>query len=60
MKRIRNSSKLYKKPYFTIGEVAYHLGVTPLTLRNWDKAGKLKARRNPINNYRVYRRSDIE
>ena len=36
------------------------LGVTQLTLRNWDKRGKLVARRHPINNYRVYLRQDIE
>jgi len=54
------TKKLARKPYFTIGEVAYLLGITPLTLRNWDKAGKLKAKRNPINNYRIYRRADIE
>ncbi|KKS89940.1 MAG: hypothetical protein UV65_C0024G0001 [Parcubacteria group bacterium GW2011_GWF2_43_11] len=30
------------KKYLTIKEVAKVLGVTPLTLRNWDKAGKLK------------------
>ncbi|GAI64216.1 unnamed protein product, partial [marine sediment metagenome] len=31
------------KKYLTLKEVAKILGVTPLTLRNWDKAGKLKA-----------------
>lgn len=36
------------------------LGVTPLTLRNWDNKGKLKALRHPLNNYRVYKREDIE
>jgi DNA (cytosine-5)-methyltransferase 1 len=36
------------------------LGVTPLTLRNWDRNGKLKALRHPMNNYRVYKRSDID
>lgn len=36
------------------------LGVTPLTLRNWDKNGKLKALRHPMNNYRVYKRADID
>lgn len=36
------------------------LGVTPLTLRNWDKNGKLKAYRHPMNNYRVYKLEDIE
>ncbi len=35
-------------------------GVTPLTLRNWDKSGKLSARRHPISNYRVYLREDID
>ncbi len=48
------------KKYLTIKEVAGLLGVTPLTLRNWDKAGKLKAYRNPINNYRVYKAEEIE
>ena len=48
------------KKYLTIKEVAKLLGVTPLTLRNWDKVGKLKAYRNPINNYRVYKPEEIE
>ena len=49
-----------KKRYLTVKEVADLLGVTPLTLRNWDKKGKLKAYRNPINNYRIYKPGDIE
>jgi len=49
-----------QKRYLKVKEVAKILGVTPLTLRNWDKAGKLKAYRNPINNYRVYKPEDIE
>ena len=48
------------KKYLTIKEAAELLGVTPLTLRNWDRAGKLSASRNPINNYRVYRKEDID
>lgn len=44
----------------TIKQAANMLGVTTLTLRNWDKAGKLSALRHPINNYRVYKRQDIE
>jgi len=48
------------KKYLTIYEVSKLLGVTPLTLRNWDKKGKLKACRNPINNYRVYKSNEIE
>lgn len=48
------------KRYLTIKEVSSILGVTPLTLRNWDKQRKLKAYRNPINNYRVYKPEEIE
>ena len=48
------------KKYFTIKEVAQILGVTPLTLRNWDNQGKLKAHRNPINNYRLYKAEEVE
>ena len=48
------------KKYLTIKEVAKVLGVTTLTLRNWDKVGKLKAYRNPINNYRVYKPEEID
>ena len=46
--------------YLTINNAAKLLHVTPLTLRNWDKAGKLKAYRHPSNNYRVYRLDQIE
>lgn len=49
-----------EKSLLTIKEAANLLGVTPLTLRNWDKKGKLTPTRHPINNYRVYRRSDVE
>jgi len=48
------------KKYLTIKEVSSILGVTPLTLRNWDKKKKLKAYRNPINNYRVYKPEEIQ
>ena len=45
--------------YLTIKEASLLLEVTPLTLRNWDKNGKLRALRHPINNYRVYKKEDI-
>ena len=35
------------------------LGVTAATLRNWDREGKLVAKRNPANNYRYYEIADI-
>jgi DNA-binding transcriptional MerR regulator len=43
----------------TIGEAAAELGVSAATLRNWDRLGKLAARRHPINDYRLYRAADI-
>ena len=46
--------------YINIKEAAEMLGVSKLTLRNWDKSGKLEARRHPINNYRVYLKEDID
>lgn len=49
-----------EKNYLTIGEAAKMIGVTPLTLRNWDKKGKLEAARNPINNYRMYKKEKIK
>ena len=48
------------KRYYTIKQAASILGVTPLTLRNWDKLGKFRAKRNPINHYRVYKSEDLE
>lgn len=49
-----------KEVYFSIKEAAEILGVSPLTLRNWDKSGKFKAARHPMNNYRVYKLSSLE
>ena len=43
-----------------VQEVARLLGVTPLTIRNWDAKGKLPAYRNPINKYRMYKVEDVE
>ena len=49
-----------ERRYITIKEAAKIVGVTPLTLRNWDKKGVLTSYRNPVNNYRVYRMDQIE
>ena len=48
------------KKYMKIKEAADFLGVSELTLRNWDKKGKLTAYRHPANNYRLYNITDIE
>ena len=40
--------------YFTINKFAKIVGVTPQTLRNWDKAGKLTPHHTAENGYRYY------
>ena len=45
--------------YLTIKRAAEQLGVAPDTLRNWDRSGKLRAVRHPLNRYRLYRREDL-
>ena len=49
-----------KGRYLTIRDAAKYVGVTPLTLRNWDKRGQLAAYRHPVNNYRLYRMEELE
>ena len=49
-----------EKKLISIKEAAEMLSVSKLTLRNWDRDGKLSAFRHPINNYRVYRLEDIQ
>ena len=44
----------------TIAQAAEYIGVTPLTLRNWDKAGKLQAIRNSLNGYRMYDKEELD
>lgn len=47
------------KIYINIKEASEMLGVSKLTLRNWDRDGKLSALRHPISNYRVYKIEDL-
>ena len=48
------------KEYYTISEVADLLGKSKETLRNWDKSGKLTAVREPMSNYRVYKKEQLK
>ena len=45
--------------YVQIKEAAALLGVAVNTLRNWERGGKLRVYRHPVNNYRLYKRGDI-
>lgn len=46
--------------YLQIKEASEFLGVTATTLRNWERKGKLLSHRHPINQYRLYKREDLE
>ncbi|MFC1752857.1 helix-turn-helix domain-containing protein [Thermoproteota archaeon] len=44
----------------TIKEAAEILEVSKDTLRRWEQVGKLKTKRHPMNNYRIYNSEDID
>lgn len=46
--------------YMSVKDAAELLGVTPLTIRNWDARGRLVSYRHPINNYRMFKKVDLE
>jgi DNA (cytosine-5)-methyltransferase 1 len=46
--------------YLTLSEAADLIGKSKETLRRWDREGKLSAVREPLSNYRVYKREQVE
>lgn len=46
--------------YLTLSEAAELIGKSKETLRRWDREGKLSAVREPMSNYRVYRKDQVE
>lgn len=53
-------SNMVMSEYLSISETAKLLNKSTKTLRRWDEEGKLIAVREPISNYRVYNRADVE
>lgn len=53
-------SNLVMKEYLSLSEAAELIGKSKETLRRWDREGKLSAVREPISNYRVYKREQVE
>lgn len=45
--------------FLTIAEASKCLGVAQNTLRSWGAHGKIQEYRHPLNNYRLYRREDV-
>ena len=46
--------------YVTITEAAEFLGVSPNTIRNWDRSGKIPVHRSPMSGYRLFLKADLE
>ena len=46
--------------YMRVAEAADYLGVSPNTLRNWVSARKIDAARHPVNDYRLFKREDLD
>jgi DNA (cytosine-5)-methyltransferase 1 len=51
---------LVMKDIYSISEVASILNKSTETLRRWDRDGKLQAVREPMSNYRVYRKEQLQ
>lgn len=47
------------KDYYTLSEASELLGKSKETLRRWDNEGKLVAVREPMSQYRVYKKDDL-
>ncbi|MBK5208633.1 MAG: DNA (cytosine-5-)-methyltransferase [Flavobacteriaceae bacterium] len=48
------------KEYLSLSETAEIIGKSKETLRRWDNEGILNAVREPVSNYRVYRKDDVQ
>lgn len=48
------------KNYYSLAEAAKILGKSKETLRRWDREGRFDAVREPISNYRVYRKEQVQ
>ncbi len=59
MSRVRSRQELEPADLISIAEAARLLGVSLPTMRRWDESGKFRARRHPINSYRMYTRGDV-
>jgi excisionase family DNA binding protein len=46
--------------FLLVREVAVRLRVAPNTVRAWAANGKLREYRHPVNNYRLFKRDDVE
>jgi MerR family copper efflux transcriptional regulator len=46
--------------FLRISDAADYLGVSPNTLRNWERLGKISAHRHPMNGYRLFKKEELD
>ena len=46
--------------YLHTSAAAEYLGVHQNTIRNWAARGDIKMHRNPVNGYRLFKRTDLD
>lgn len=46
--------------FIRVKQAAALLGVSPNTVRAWGADGRIPEYRHPVNNYRLYKRADLE
>ena len=51
---------IMEKEFYSISEFSDLTGKSPATLRRWDRNGKLTAVREPMSNYRVYKKEQLK
>jgi len=51
---------LEREGFLRVKEASELLGVSPNTVRTWGADGKIPEYRHPVNNYRLYKRVDLE
>lgn len=49
-----------KTDFVKVKDAAELLGVCSNTVRSWGAKGKIEEYRHPVNNYRLYKRKDID
>jgi len=53
-------SKIKLTEYMKTAEAADYLGVSQNTLRKWAARGDIPMHRNPVNGYRLFKRTDLD
>jgi DNA (cytosine-5)-methyltransferase 1 len=49
-----------REGFLGVKEAADLLDVSPNTIRAWGASGKIPEYRHPVNNYRLFKRTDLE